>query len=1092
MKKTATILNPNEILKQEFYALLRADESIFDFTETVALSGVCYRDLQHPEQDWINPRLLATLGYTSDEELHLSKHWQDIIHPEDTVRAMVALPEDRHGITETQDNVIRCLHKDGSLVWIRCRGRFIRNSEGLATRLLMGCTMATSDVLTSLQLQDSSPAMSGITHYQNLADEHWLLRTIVDNVPINIYVKDLESRKVLVNRAEYEYMGARSAKEVIGKTDHELYPDESAQLSVTEDRQVVTTGQPILGLETMNTRLDGSQCWFLTSKIPLRDQQGHISGLLGISFDITSRKQAEVELQRVKELLEETNQVARIGGWELDLVRQKIYWSAMTRAIHEVPDDYEPNLHTGINFYKEGANRERIAQAVSECIENGAPWDLELQIVTMTGRELWVRALGKAEVLDGVRSRIYGTFQDIDERKRSQIRAQQSADLLKKLSDRVPGALYQFQLVDDDKPSFSYVSVGVTDIFELAPDEITQNAQKLIERIHPDDVQPLAESILQSKRSLQRWDMDFRVILPLKGEQWLRAEAIPEQIDDNCMVWNGYFQDISVRKQSEQELSKSREQAEAASKSKSEFLANMSHEIRTPLNGIIGFTDLLMRTDMDDTQQQYMSMVHQSANSLLDIVNDILDFSKIEAGKLDLAIEQTDLLEIGSQVADMIKYQAHKKGLEMLLNIAPNVPRYAWTDPVRLRQILVNLLGNAVKFTEHGEVELRIEALPDEEPGCTLFRFSVRDTGIGIDAKNQKKIFEAFSQEDSSTTRRFGGTGLGITISNKLLGLMNSSLNVDSQTGRGSSFYFDVSFRAMPGEPAEWDNINQIRRVLIVDDNASNRMILKDMLALKNIDTEQAINGVMALEKLASDEPYDLILMDYHMPYLDGIQTIRTIRKDALATGNPPIILLHSSSDDEYVHNACKELAVPVRLIKPVRMQQLFNSFSQVNVHKDRNDMGSTQHRTGATLTESSPEPIKILIAEDNPINMLLVTTLLRHIIPGVLITTAVNGMQAVEQFSREPFMMVFMDVQMPEMNGYEATEAIRRNETHMRVPIIALTAGTVKGERERCMEAGMDDYVTKPVVKNTLEAVVRKWLAILSQQKEADESVRA
>ena len=1082
-EKITTVLAQSTYLEKEFYALIRADESIVEFTEKAALNGVYYRDLQNPDNDWLNPRLRAVLGYTVDSETIDVLRWQDIVQPDDAYPAMTNLPEPDADIIEIGEEVVRFRHKDGSPVWMRCRGRVIKNGPGTPTRLLIGCTVTTDAVDTGQP--------DRVVAAKKLEEEHRLLRTIIDNIPINIYVKDTQSRKVLLNRAEYEYMGASSAEEVIGKDDHELYPDESAQLSIAEDRHVTETGQSILGLETLNTRLDGSECWFLTSKIPLYNEHEGVSGLLGISLDITARKQAEIELQRTKELLEETNKVARIGGWELDLIRQKIYWTKTTREIHEMPEGFEPDLHKGIEFYKEGSNRERIAQAVTECIEHGTPWDMEFQIITATGRELWVRAMGKADETNGVRNRLYGTFQDIDELKRSQIRAYKSADLLKKLSDRVPGALYQFQLSADNQPSFSYVSDGITEIFELLPDEITEDAQKLIARLHPDDVVPMFESTIQSKRALHRWEMDFRVILPIKGERWLRAESMPEQLDNECTLWNGYFQDITVRKQSEQELSKSREQAEAASKSKSEFLANMSHEIRTPLNGIIGFTDLLMRTDIDDMQHQYMSMVHQSANSLLDIVNDILDFSKIEAGKLDLSIEQTDVLEIGSQVADMIKYQAHKKDLEMLLNIAPDVPRFAWCDPVRLRQIVVNLLGNAVKFTERGEVELCIEALPDAKPGRTTFRFSVRDTGIGIDTKNQKKIFEAFTQEDTSTTRRFGGTGLGITISNKLLGLMNSQLQVESQPGVGSTFYFDVSFRSAPGESVEWANDEQIRSVLIVDDNASNRMILKNMLALKNIETAQAANGLIALEKLSAGEKYDVILMDYHMPYLDGIQTIRNIRKDAITLGNLPIILLHSSSDDEFVHTACNELAVPVRLIKPVRMQQLFNSFSQMNVSPDHGKSKSPE-RVGVLAAGVSPEFVKVLIAEDNPINMLLVTTLLRNIVPGVTIITAVNGAQAVEKSAEDGLTMIFMDVQMPELNGYEAALAIRAAEKEMRVPIIALTAGTVKGERERCLESGMDDYVTKPVVKNTLDAVVKKWLAILAHQKEATMAVRA
>jgi PAS domain S-box-containing protein len=1075
--KTVNTLKQKGNLEKEMYALLKADESIFDFLEEFAFQGFCYGSIQSYDNEYINPNLRAALGYGPADSVAWSVRQAYIA----TFKpAELALPQQSPGI-QLPERLIACPHSNGSAVWMQCRGLLLTPSEANQTRLLIGCTQTVPDAATDPELPQPIPVSAPLT---KLEAEHLLLRTIIDNIPINIYVKDRQSKKVLLNRAEYEYMGAQSDASVIGKDDFELYPDESARLSVAEDQQVITTGQPMLGKETLNTRLDGSQCWFLSSKLPLRDEHGQITGLLGISFDITARKRAEIELKRIKEQLEETNRVARVGGWELDLVRKTLYWSATTRDIHELPPDYEPDLASSINFYKEGISRDRIRQVVEHCILDGTPWDLELQVVTAKGREIWVRALGKAEMGPTGPNRIYGTFQDIDERKRSQINAQEAGDLLKKLTDNLPGALYQFQLLDENEHSFTYVSLGAAELFELDTTAIKNNYRDLTGRIHPDDMPVLIESIFESKRTMQRWGMDFRVVLPTKGERWLRAEAMPEQQPDR-VLWNGYFQDISTRKYAEQELAKSQAQAQAASRSKSEFLANMSHEIRTPLNGIIGFSDLLMRTRMDDTQHQYASMVHQSANSLLDIINDILDFSKIEAGKLELVVEKTDLLEIGSQVVDMIKYQAHKKELEMLLNIAPNVPRFAWADPIRLRQILVNLLGNAVKFTELGEVELQIEALPDPPPGHSTVRFSVKDTGIGIDPKNQTKIFEAFSQEDTSTTRRFGGTGLGITISNRLLALMNSHLDIDSEVGKGSIFSFDLTLKTEAGEPTlapqKPDHIN---RVLIVDDNERSRAILAGMLERSQIQTDQVASGIMALRKLTSGEKYDVILMDYHMPYPDGIHTIRTIRKEIASLGEQQIILFHDSSDEEYVHTACDELGVLIRLVKPVRMPQLMKSFGQVSIRKT---LSSARETNGAGVlgTGLNPNQIRIMIAEDNPINMLLATTILRHIIPGVTILAAVNGTEAVEMVRKEMPTLIFMDLQMPEMNGYEATMVIRRFEQTTRVPIIALTAGTVKGEKERCLEAGMDDYVTKPVVKNTLEVVVRKWLAVLAQRKE-------
>ena len=1046
-------------VKQEFFALLSGDVSIFEFSQTYGLHGFIYDNPADPAYAYVSPAFWAALGYDPASPPGLLPS----LPTADTALATQPETEAVHQVT----------HQAGHRMTVRTRTRLLRGPGGSVRRLTACTCLPTSQLAQPDGADESALPTAPLASLLHTVTSNPLLRTIMDSLPILIYIKDTESRKLFANRAEYTYMGVDNARDIIGKSDYELYPAESARQSILEDQQVMSSGVPMLGQETLNARRGHDSCWFLSSKIPLYDEQGQPSGLLGVSLDITARKQAELELQRTSDMLERTNQVARVGGWELNLQTQEIYFSRITREIHEVPDAYVPTLDTAINFYKEGHSRDTITEAVATCIEQGTPYALDLQINTYRGKDLWVRAVGQGKFVDGQCVALIGTFQDIDEQKRTEQLAQASADTLRKLSDRVPGCLYLFQSFDDGHIAFPYLSTGATELFELDMQATETIAETLLSRIHPEDLSPLMETIQLSRTTLTNWNADFRVMLPRQGERWIHADSVPEQLADSTL-WHGYFQDITTRKHIETELIRARQHAEEASRSKSEFLANMSHEIRTPLNGVIGFTDLLMRTQLDPLQQEYMSTVYHSANSLLDVISDILDFSKIEAGKLDLSIEKTDLYDIGSQVADMIKYQAHQKGLEMLLNIAPDVPRYIWTDSVRLRQILVNLLGNAVKFTEYGEIELRVDVQPGPTADQVSFRFVVQDSGIGIAPQNQQKIFEAFAQADSSTTRRFGGTGLGLTISNKLLSLMGSHLQLTSVENQGSTFFFDVLFRAEPGEPLDYEVITGLNRVLIVDDNATNRLIVQNMLNLKHIASDQASNGIEALEKLKRGPVYDLVLMDYHMPYMDGIETIRQIRRTLdYSADQLPIILLGSSADDAYVEAVCHTLAVQQHLIKPVKIQPFFQALAQIHQPQSQSVALPTPVTSATPLVGEQT----VLIVEDNSVNMMLASAILRSVSPTISLLTAKNGREGVDVFMRLKPDLILMDIQMPEMNGYEATAAIRALDNGQTVPIIALTAGIMKSERERCLNAGMNDYITKPVVKDTIARILHQWL---------------
>lgn len=883
---------------------------------------------------------------------------------------------------------------------------------------------------------------------------------------------DMEGNILEVNEKGREILHY-SAEEVNGLNLKDLVPEKNWPL-LKDYLQSINQNKEVSGTMILKTKEGDELIWMYHNLVEI-NKYGE-PYVVSTALNVTERVKLERDLVYAKKMLEQTSSVAQVGGWEVDLKNNAVFWSKTTKEIHKIDPELQPDFNSALDFYKD-EDRGKVKYLFNKAVSEGIPYDDEFQLVCNDGTPVWVRVKGIPEFEDGVCIRVFGIIQDIDAFKNIYLELAKKETMMQSFATYVPVAVAMF----DRELNYLSVSSSWKEEFHMNDRELIG---KNIFEISPNVPKERKDIYLNALQGNAYKNENFIVETGFKEEpQHYDLEVRPWFLSDGVVA--GVIvsaQNITQAVKTNEELKNAKKMADIASKAKSEFLANMSHEIRTPLNGVIGFSELLLKTPLNEIQNQYLNYINESGENLLTIINDILDFSKIESGKMELLIEKSNVYDLVSQVINVILYQSQKKNIELLLNIEQGLPKNLWLDESRLKQILINLLGNAVKFTEQGEIELKVEKLWMKEGNISL-RFSVRDTGIGIPEEKQQHIFDAFTQENSSISKRYGGTGLGLTISNNILGYMGSHLQLKSILQKGSVFFFDIEVPYEMSETNEDEEL-KIEKVLIVDDNEANRIILQHMLAYKNIESKLAANGMEALQILLSGERFDVILMDYHMPVISGLETIEKI-KTLFNNQNEasPLVILHTSSEEHDVINAFRQEENSYFLLKPIRSEDLYKTLKRAMDNNDK-EMIIVPQEVPSSL---SMPGLKVLLVDDNPVNMVLNHKMMKSIIPDVQLTEAVNGLEALEQCKNNHFSLILMDVQMPVMDGIEATTQIRLLPEYIHIPIIGVTAGTILGEKEKCLESGMNDFLPKPLRRADLLEMLKKYIPNSREEPEKE-----
>jgi len=921
--------------------------------------------------------------------------------------------------------------------------------------------------------------------------------------PDGLWLLDLDGLTIFANERLAEIFG-RPLDEIAGSSG-EIFADEQGRIDFRAHLELMRAGHPgDQNDDVLVLRPDGSQIWTLVSWAPVAGDDGEVIGYLHRVTEHTERHRLHAALIDREQQLADAQHIARLGTWWWDIPGDEVWWSdELYRMYGLEPGELEPT-YEGFLAHVHPEDRDRVHACVVEALETGSDYEWQARVVTPDDEVRWVHGKGVVERdAEGTPVRSGGTAQDITVVRRATVAAEEASkrlDLLQQIADAanrsstITDAIVRSATLLHDQSTWVPICAwvrhergGSLTALEL-PQSMALDA--------PLPHEPSAE---------QAWAAKEPQAVPMPSDPGQTLVSIPvlngtgtvcvaqmsaptDSLDEHDWSLVRQIGDqlsrVAERERSRDQLAEARDEAMAASQHKSEFLATMSHEIRTPLNGVIGLTELLMRTPLDDRQRRLTEGLRGAGLILLGLINDVLDLSKIESGRLDLEATEFEVRTVLDETTTVVIGPAAEKGIELIVDCADTVPRVLRGDPVRLGQVLTNLASNAVKFTEAGEVVLSLAVVESADPDVVVLRGEVRDTGIGISPEQAEGLFDAFTQADRSTTRQHGGTGLGLAICRQLVAAMGGEIGVRSTPGAGSRFWFTVRLEAVADAEAPTDVSSDARRrrVLVVDDNPTAAGLAARQLTSWNLEADVVATAAAAMDVLtaaaASGTPYDIALVDFDMPEVDGLELGRRIRAREELAGIDLILLASGTTvvDDEAAAAGFRAWAS-----KPVRPSELYDTL-----------VGGDTAATGTTSRASSrrqPPPqlgLSVLVVEDNAVNRLVASGLLEGF--GCHVGTAVDGVAAVAALAPgHLYDVVLMDCRMPRLDGYDATRAIRAQETGPRVPIIAMTASALPGERDRCLAAGMDDFLTKPVDPTQLAQALRRWSGDGSREPEPE-----